>query len=69
MTGKTSWTFGLPIEQTINPTIYMDFPNVTGTRVYYTGTPTPPPPPPPPPITHTTNNWKWQKSKKFNIYY
>ena len=69
MTGSNSWTFGLSISQLINPTIYMGFPNVLGTRVYYTGTPQPPPPPPPPPTTSQRNMWKWQKSKKFRIFY
>lgn len=64
MTNYNTWQFGLPLSSYSNPTLYMDFPNVTGTRVYYTGTPIPPTPP------HTNNNfWKWQKKKNFRIIY
>lgn len=62
MTNKNSWTFGLPLEQCLNPTLFMDFPNVTGTRVYYTGVPIPPTP-------STKNKWKWQKQRNFKIIY
>ena len=64
LTNYDSWQFGLPISSYLNPTLFMEFPNVTGTRVYYTGTPIPPTPP------HSNKNfWKWQKSKKFRIIY
>lgn len=45
MTGKDSWTFGLPISQLLNPCDYMGFPNVLNTSVIYYGTPKPPQPP------------------------
>lgn len=41
MTNKNSWTFGLPISQLLNPTIYMGFPNTLGISVIYNGTPIP----------------------------
>lgn len=43
MTGLSNWVFGLPISGYLDPTIYMDFPNITDTRVYYNGTPRPEP--------------------------
>ena len=59
MTGKSRWTFGLPITSLLNPTIYMGFSNVTGTQVIYYGTPK----------FRSRKKWKWQKLKNFNIYY
>lgn len=63
MTNKNTWTFGLPLSECLNPTLFMDFPNITGTRVYYTGTPIPPTP------TSIKNKWKWQKQRNFKIIY
>lgn len=64
MTNKSSWTFGLPIEQLINPTIYMGFPNVLGTQVIYDGTPINPPKPKP--IKRGNFNFVlFNKKKKF----
>lgn len=60
MTNLNHWQYGLPLSSYLNPTLYMDFPNITGTRVYYTGTPIPP-------IIHNGNNWKWQKKRNFRI--
>lgn len=64
MTNYNTWQFGLPLSSYSNPTLYMDFPNVTGTRVYYTGVPIPPTPTP-----STKNKWKWQKQRNFKIIY
>lgn len=46
MTGKDTWTFGLPISQLLNPCDYMGFPNVLDTSVIYYGIPKPPTPTP-----------------------
>ena len=71
MTGKDHWTFGLGIEDLLNPTLYMSFPNEAGTRLYYTGIPVPPTPPTPYPVIRKNNKnmWKWQKRKNFKIIY
>ena len=56
MTGKESWTFGLPISKLLNPCDYMGFPNVLHTSVIYYGTPKPPQPQP---TFHKKRKFKW----------
>ena len=53
MTNKNSWTFGLPISQLLNPTIYMGFPNTYGISVIYNGTPKPIP------LFNKNKKFKW----------
>ena len=64
MTNYNTWQFGLPISSYTNPCSFLGIPNVTGTRVYYTGVPHPTPP------YHSNKNmWKWQKKRNFRIIY
>lgn len=45
MSNRTNWQFGLPLNQTLNPTLYMGFPNQLGLAVIYNGdVPQPPTP-------------------------
>lgn len=59
MTGLNHWQFGLPISGYLDPTIYMGFPNVTGTQVRYDGTP----------IFPKKNKWKWICFKNIRLNY
>lgn len=55
MTNQNSWRFGLPLSECIDPTIFMGFPNILNSRIYYNGVP----PIPPTPVESERKKFKW----------